>query len=139
MANIAELIGSWGLYSLFENENDPNVHPEDFQQFRSIRPDGKIFYCVGVQGDYVLLRFDKIKYRVKPERYFTIPEPKYKIGDRVIDGNHPLKTGIIRSSGWHFKEQKHIYAITLNGKNKSRRYFERDLESVTDNLDNGHS
>ena len=54
--------------------------------------------------------------------------PKYIYGELVTPRNHPEMTGIICGIRWHFKQERCFYAIQVNGRIKSKRYFDEDLE-----------
>ncbi len=53
--------------------------------------------------------------------------PKYSYGDQVSPCNHPDITGVIYGIHWHFKLNCCFYTIKVNGKVKSKRYYDDDL------------
>ena len=59
-----------------------------------------------------------------------VPAPKYNYEEVVSPCNHPDMTGIIFRIGWHFKLNRYFYTIQVNGKVKSKRYYENDLRPV---------
>jgi hypothetical protein len=126
---MSNLTDTWGLYPLFSTAyQDDNVHPDDFEEFRLLHPHSKVFHCVDEVDGYLVLQYQDKKYRIKPEKYQVLPEPKFTFNEQVIDPNHPDKVGIIRHIGWHFKYKKHLFAIELDGKPKSRQYFAEDFK-----------
>jgi len=52
---------------------------------------------------------------------------KFVIGDQVSPKNHPELIGIIWNTIYHFGKNEPMYYIKINGKKKSKRYFENDL------------
>lgn len=56
--------------------------------------------------------------------------PQYIYGEQVVPCNHPDVIGVIASIKWHFKLNCYFYTIMVNGKMKSKRYFDDDLISV---------
>lgn len=56
--------------------------------------------------------------------------PKYFYGERVSPCNHPDITGVICGIYWHFKLNCCFYTIKVNGKVKSKRYYDNDLNYV---------
>ena len=50
--------------------------------------------------------------------------PKYSYGDQVSPCNHPDITGVICGIHWHFKLNCCFYTIKVNGKVKSKRYYD---------------
>ncbi len=70
-----------------------------------------------VQG--VQIAVDKLRTLDKP--------PQFMNGDLVSPVNHPDMVGVIRGIGWHFKNQDYMYFISVNGRKKSKRYYDKDL------------
>lgn len=119
MTHIEDLVDAWGLCSLFSTEKpDVNVHPDDFERFAHLHPYGKVFHCVGLEMEYLILEYQYQRYRVKPVKFHVVIYPAFDFGDKVIDPNHPEQIGVIRDIGWHFNKQVAFYFITLNGKKK---------------------
>lgn len=56
--------------------------------------------------------------------------PKYIYGEKVFPCNHPSMKGVILEIQWHFKLKCYIYIIEINGKRKSKRYFDDDLKRI---------
>lgn len=54
--------------------------------------------------------------------------PQYIYGEQVSPCNHPDISGIIYGVYWHFKLNCCFYKIKVNGKVKSKRYYDNDLE-----------
>lgn len=55
--------------------------------------------------------------------------PKHIYGDKVSPGNHPDITGVVCGIGWHFKQNCCFYTIKINGRVKSKRYYDDELNS----------
>lgn len=53
--------------------------------------------------------------------------PQFMKGDLVSPVNHPDMIGVIQEIGWHFNCQEYLYFISVNGRKKSKRYYDRDL------------
>ena len=69
--------------------------------------------------DNVILDMSKIK---------AIPdEPRFVYGELVSPANHLDMKGKIHTIKWHFKLKACYFYIQVDGKNKSKRYFEEDL------------
>ena len=61
-----------------------------------------------------------------------IPEvPQFVYGELVSPVNHLDMKGKIHTIKWHFNLKACYYYIQVDGKNKSKRYFEEDLVGVT--------
>lgn len=56
-----------------------------------------------------------------------LPTPQYIYGEQVSPCNHPDIAGIICGIFWHFKLNRYFYKIKVNGKEKSKRYYDDDL------------
>lgn len=95
--------------------------------------DSKLFQCVvayetctdsttvnivyPVEG--LLIAADKIRKLENPPQFFS--------GELVSPVNHPEIFGVIREIGWHFNNQDYMYFITVNGRKRSKRYYNKDL------------
>ncbi|MFG6369144.1 MAG: hypothetical protein K1W16_12105 [Lachnospiraceae bacterium] len=53
--------------------------------------------------------------------------PQFLVGELVSPANHPDQVGVIREIGWHFKNEKYMYFISINNKKKSKIYYCNDL------------
>ena len=67
----------------------------------------------------VQIAVDKLRALDKP--------PQFMNGDLVSPVNHPDMVGVIRGIGWHFENQDYMYFISVNGRKKSKRYYDKDL------------
>ncbi len=56
--------------------------------------------------------------------------PRFVYGEQVSPRNHPGMTGMIIGIRWHFKRNCCFYTISVNGKTRSKRYFDDDLIST---------
>ena len=41
---------------------------------------------------------------------------------------HPTLSGTIESVGWHYKDEKPFYTLSIDGKKRSKRYWDSDLQ-----------
>ena len=53
--------------------------------------------------------------------------PQYIYGEHVSPCNHPDMIGIVCGVYWHFKLNCYFYQIEVNGRTKSKRYYDGDL------------
>jgi hypothetical protein len=73
----------------------------------------------------------KANYELDIKRIRELPiSPRFVYGDQVSPCNHPDIIGVVVGIHWHFKRNCCIYRISVNGKTKSKRYFDDDLISV---------
>ena len=56
--------------------------------------------------------------------------PKYIYDQKVSPCNHPDIIGVVCDIGWHFKLNCYFYKIRVNGKVKSKRYYDYDLNFI---------
>ncbi|RFS16695.1 hypothetical protein [Emticicia sp. C21] len=85
--------------------------------------------CIDVEDNHLLIRHKKnVVLKIKPTSILLLLPfpPMFKFGEKVIEIRRPI-IGVIREIGWHLKEQKYYYFLTVNNKDKSRRYFEEEL------------
>lgn len=119
--------GTWGLYPWFESDDINLIHESYRDRLISLQPYGKLFECIGVEQDYIVIQYNFENFKVKPLLYKQVPPPIYTFGETVILVNHPNIEGSICDIHWHHKYEKEIYYLELNGKKKSKRYFREDL------------
>lgn len=86
-----------------------------------------IQYSVNENGEVVItLPETAFKPDIKQIRELSAP-PKFIYKEQVSPCNHPDITGIICDIHWHFKLNCCFYKISINGKVKSKRYYDDDL------------
>ena len=122
------LTNQWGRCPWSETWEKDKIHPSDLDKFIGIYSPYAVFECIGSEDNYIKVRRGECKEiicRVAPDLFQEIPEPKYKVGDTVLI-NDSVNAVIIANS-WHSDKQEHYYFVTVNGKKKSRRYYEADF------------
>ncbi|WP_040214197.1 DUF6960 family protein [Clostridium polynesiense] len=121
-------INTWGVYQAFQGIDDDMIDIDDRMNFFGMIPNGKIFECVNA-GENLTLRYGDKEFRVNPQLYKVVNEPKYKIGDKV---NIISKSKIVKITdiNWHIKENTPFYFVQEDGKKSTRRYYESELEKL---------
>lgn len=119
------------LYPWFIEDGIELVHPDDLQKFQKLFPYGKVFTVGNAVDDFVTLSYGSEEYRVKPILLEPVPDPVFGIGQHVICLNHGIPAVVI-SVKWHYKEERPYYFVTINGKRKSKRYWDVDLAAAPD-------
>lgn len=86
-----------------------------------------IQYRIKENGEVVII-LPETAYRpdIKYIKELSIP-PRYAYGEEVSPCNHPDIIGIICDVRWHFKLNCCFYKIKVNGRVKSKRYYDNDL------------
>lgn len=123
------LVGSWGIYNWFEEDGEEFIQKQSRDAFLKLKPVGKLFQCVGIDGEYIEILYNEQKFKVKPELFKPTPNPKYHFGENVRIKSKEV-VGIVCDINWHSKEAREIYFIEVNGKKKSSRYFSEELLNV---------
>lgn len=123
-------INTWGVYQAFQGIDDDMIDIDDRMNFFGMIPNGKIFECVN-EGENLTLRYGDKEFRVNPQLYKVVNEPKYKIGDKV---NIISKSKIVEITdiNWHIKENTPFYFVQEDGKKSTRRYYESELEKLNE-------
>ena len=114
----------WGRCAWSYEFEKEKIHPEDVENFKFICGQFVVFECIGTDGEYIKVKLGSNTYRVKPEIFTELKEPKYKIGDIIRIKNI---SATILFNEWHNDKMEHYYYVAVNGKRKSRRYFESEL------------
>lgn len=125
------------MYPWFAEHGESLIHPDDRRAFAALFPYGKVFQCVGTEHNYLVLRYMAAVYRVRPDLYQKIDEPRFQFGQRIRVKSHPEREGTIRGIAWHFKNDSPMYFLQIAGKQVSKRYWAEDLEPITD--ETGHA
>lgn len=93
--------------------------------------DGKLYqmiieYIVKDNKVIVISPIDNIVPDISKVRELPTP-PGFLYGGTVSPVNHLDMKGKIHTIRWHYNSQAYYYYIQVDGKNKSKRYFEEDL------------
>lgn len=105
------------------------VNPLDVETFKA-NPSNSLFECIGIEGDYLIIKSKNCQYRIKKEAIKQImPSPKYNWDEIVLQLGKPDVKATISDFFWHQKDQKYYYTLIVDGKKKSRRYSENELKS----------
>ncbi len=73
----------------------------------------------------------KANYELDIKRIRKLPAPpRFVYGEQVQPRSHLDMTGVIIGIRWHFKRNCCFYTIRINGKTRSKRYFDDDLIST---------
>jgi|SRR5260370_28531122 len=124
-------IGEWGLYPWFEEHGRELIHPNDLDSFRRLISNVKVFQCTACEGDYVTLRYGEEQFRVKPTLFKPVPKPSFGFGKDVsFRKGSSLAAGKISDILWHFKERKHYFLVSVDGKPLKKRYWPEELSTL---------
>lgn len=120
---------SWALCPWFEESGDHLVHPDDLERLRAFRPYGVVFQVLSEEGDYIKIACGDDVFRINGQ-FLRIIEPEegwlFDIGETVsVQGRD--YTGTIVGISWHYKEEKPMYGLMVDGKRKNKRYWPKDL------------
>ena len=121
-------IAEWGLYPWFEEHGRDLIHPDDFEDFRRLASNAKVFQCTACEREFVSLRYGERHFRVKPTLFKPVPKPLFDFGKRVTFKNGSnLVTGVVSDILWHYKETKHYFLVSVDGKPLKKRYWAEEL------------
>jgi hypothetical protein len=130
------LVGKYGWISIdeFASKNfEEYIHPDYILIAQTNHLMDYVFVCTSILGNYAEFVSTEIKILLKSEVFRPMPfEPKFKPLENIklFNSKGQIEFGIIKGISWHNNEGKHIYSVEVNGKIKSRRYFEEDLERI---------
>ncbi len=122
---MASCVDSYGVCNWFPEHGAHLVATEDIDEFKSLSPAGKVFYCSGIQDGWLVLQYGASTYRASPDVFRPVTVPAFKIGQHILAGG---KEGVIAHVTWHFKNEAPIYLLAFGGKLSSRRYAEAELK-----------
>ena len=121
-------VGKWGLYQWFEEHGINLVHPDDLNAFRALMPNGKVFECEA-ENEFLTLRYGNMRYRVKPELFKPVEEPKYRFGQHVIIKDCNVEATIDEIQ-WHFNNMEPMFFVNKEHKRLTKRFWTKDLMPV---------
>jgi hypothetical protein len=108
------------------------LHPDDVPTFDAIAVSGRMAHAIGSDGDYRRVAHAKGVYRLRADaihpNLIRSIRPQFDYGERVIDPTYPDKIGVIIGIVWHHQRGVYIYTIRLNGRKKSKWYFDAMLQ-----------
>lgn len=116
----------WGTYPWFIEHGINLIYPDDLEAFKREVNNCKVFECID-EGNYLTLKYNNRFYRVREKLFKPVPMPKFNFGQKVKIKDKD-EIAIITDIMWHFGNTKHFYMVTVNGKKKSKRYYEFELE-----------
>ena len=120
---------TFGLYQWNVSLGVDYIYPDDINKALKAKPFGNVRRCIEDDGIYLTLEKEGMIFRGKRDLYVLIPTPKYKIGESVKLKKYFDKEVIIKDIGWHFKDEKHMYFVSIDGKVKTKRYYEENFEN----------
>lgn len=115
---------SFGVCNWFPEHGQHLVADADRVAFAALNPAGKVFQCVGAEGDWLIVRYGANTYRVSSDVLKPVHAPAFDVGQTVTAKD---KSGVVADVTWHFKEATPIYFLEFDGKRSSRRYSEAEL------------
>ena len=121
-------LGQWGLAPWFEETGPDLVHAEDLDAFRQLLPYGKLFKCVADDVQYLTIQYAKETFRIKPQLFRVVPEPRKKIGDEVrVKVGEVTKMATVYDVNWHFQKGQPFFFLIIDGKSQRKRYWTEDF------------
>ena len=120
----------WGLYQWFGESGVDLVHPDDLEAFCRFLPNGKVFHCVGRYGEYLVMAYDDLRFRVKPSLFKPVPTPARQFGGTVgVKSKGEYFLGVIGDVIWHFQKAEPYYHVFVDGKKLKKQYWQTDFET----------
>ncbi len=86
----------------------------------------KVYICKSIQNKHLIIQNGRTELKIQFDDFNRIKEPKYHFGEQV-EVMYLEKTGNVEDIYWHYKSEKHIYFLIIDGKKKSRRFYEEEL------------
>lgn len=123
------LIGRWGRYPWFDEHGVEMIHPDDLAAFRPLVLSGaKMFQCVAADDQYLTIRYQDHRFRVKPNLFRSLPTPDKTWGAVVhLRKGEAILSGIVCDLMWHGEKQEPFYFVAVEGTRLQKRYFRADF------------
>jgi hypothetical protein len=121
-------IGKWCTYPWFEEHGVSCVHPDDLDDFKALKPNGRLFRCIGSDENFLVLEHAGKQYRVTPSLAKPVPDPAFGYGDAVrVTSGGAERRAVVREIMWHFQRNQPYFLLEVEGKTSSRRYWSDEL------------
>ncbi|MEZ6046653.1 MAG: hypothetical protein R3C11_13980 [Planctomycetaceae bacterium] len=119
----------WGLVTWFPEQAPSGCHPDDIEITTELSPYCKVFELVSKNEDYLTVRYQETHIRISPECFKRINAPGKSFGSLVSikSSNGSIHSGTITDIIWHWKNNEPFFLLTIDGKRKSKRYYESDF------------
>lgn len=115
----------WGLYPWWEAHGVDLIHPDDILTVQKLNPGSKVFEMTTEEGGFIRLRYGNTEFRARPSIFKPVSATIHDIGQTVTltDGRSGEVLGIM----WHHKRNEPMYELRIEGKKKSKRYWNSDF------------
>ena len=127
MNNHKMVVPRWALFPWLEEHGNDTIHPEDLRKVREIAPYGKVFLVEDENFDYFVLRYGGERVRIRSDLVKIVDRQARLVGETVKMCNG--KEAKVTAVQWHHKKKKPFFLLDIEGKKKSKRYWENDFSS----------
>ena len=116
----------WGLYQWYEEHGAELIHPDDLETVRKLVPGNRVFRVAGEKAGFLYFRYGEIEFRGRPRLLERIKAQVREVGDTVTltDG----RSAQVMDVRWHFQRAEPMYQLRVEGKKRSKRYWNSDLK-----------
>jgi hypothetical protein len=112
----------------FQEIDNLSLVKDEYRNFVKSNSTQVLYRCIEESDDYLTLQSKNFRLEVKREAVSKIlPNSIFSWNEEVYDRSNRTVVKV-DDIIWHDKEQKYFYLISLNGKKKSRRYTDAELE-----------
>jgi len=129
---------TWGLYHLFyPHKLEDVVHPDDLfavlnmvEGWNAYSSLYYLFYCTGIEGEFVKLRSETIDFRAQADNYELIATPQLTFGERVRLKKKPEQIRRVVRLHYHFQNKVVVYHVESSDDIGRTYWFDEQLEQV---------
>lgn len=119
---------SWGIYSWFPESGWNLIAQENIKKFQELSPYGKVFECIEEKGTLIWIQYGDQTFCVNSKLFQRVEKPLFKIGEKIRIKKTPEIVGEVKDIFWHFKMHRCYYFLEIEGKKKSKRYMDEEIE-----------
>jgi len=130
-----QFVDKWGGIPLTDLKNrtlDKFVFTEDLEKLKKLKQ--PIVECIGIDSGFLVLKTESVIFKVCPQIFHVCKKPFFFVGEKIktINSKGNIEYGTIKDMFLRVKNNEYMYMIEVNGKIKSRRYNELELEKIDD-------
>lgn len=120
---------TWFIYRWFYEDGEDLIHPDDLERFKDrFQYHGScLFFCIDEDKEYITFKYKEELFRVKPQLYKRVRMPMFSYGEHLKLKKCPNAICKVEDIRWHYDKTEPFYNLIVDGKKKSKRYYEDEF------------
>ena len=124
----------WGVYMRWPSDDEEWIHPQDLDVVRQLVPSRRVFRRAAWDGEFYLLHYGDLSFRVRPSMWVRVPDIDLEVGQQVelLSRHQKNDPGIYRIAGIFFVPTtgEVEYALQNDELTLKRKFCRTDLQPL---------